>query len=146
MVSSIKEYAIFMLDPQGNIISWNLGAEGIKGYRSEEIIGRHVSVFYPETDVQNGKPEEELRIRSPQRRQPAETCSAGFEVAQSGWSPGTRANKKPPCDQGNPGRYPHGVARGAGRGQKLSAGSQQLYSEACGFRTIPHDRKTIRAY
>ena len=61
MVSNVKDYAIFMLDPDGRVISWNLGAERIKGYRAEEIIGRHFSCFYPEEDVQNCKPEQELR-------------------------------------------------------------------------------------
>jgi len=61
MVSSVKDYAIFMLDRDGRVISWNLGAERIKGYRAEEIIGRHFSCFYPDEDVQNCKPEQELR-------------------------------------------------------------------------------------
>jgi PAS domain S-box-containing protein len=61
MISSVKDYAIFMLDPEGHVMSWNLGAERIKGYRADEIIGRHFSCFYPEEDVRNGKPEQELR-------------------------------------------------------------------------------------
>ena len=61
MVSGVKDYAIFMLDPDGRVITWNLGAERIKGYRAEEIIGRHFSCFYPDEDVQNCKPEQELR-------------------------------------------------------------------------------------
>jgi PAS domain S-box-containing protein len=61
MVSSVKDYAIFMLDPGGHVISWNLGAERIKGYRAEDIIGRHFSCFYSEDDVRSGKPEQELR-------------------------------------------------------------------------------------
>src|SRR5579863_4153222 len=62
MVSSVKDYAIFMLDPGGRVISWNLGAERIKGYRADEIIGQHFSCFYPEGDVQNCIPEQMLRI------------------------------------------------------------------------------------
>ncbi len=62
LVHSVKDYAIFMLDPEGNIVSWNEGAYRAKGYRAEEIIGRHFSVFYPEEDVLDGKPERELRI------------------------------------------------------------------------------------
>jgi PAS domain S-box-containing protein len=61
MVSSVEDYAIFMLGRDGRVISWNLGAERIKGYRAEEIIGRHFSCFYPDEDVQNCKPEQELR-------------------------------------------------------------------------------------
>ncbi|HEV8110981.1 MAG TPA: PAS domain S-box protein, partial [Burkholderiales bacterium] len=47
LVESVKDYAIFMLDPDGRVLSWNAGAELIKGYRAEEIIGEHFSKFYP---------------------------------------------------------------------------------------------------
>jgi PAS domain S-box-containing protein len=60
MVESAVDYAILMLDPNGNVVSWNAGAERIKGYRAEEIIGRHFSQFYPAKDVEHGKPEREL--------------------------------------------------------------------------------------
>jgi len=62
LVEGVKDYAIFMLDPQGNVASWNEGAERIKGYRAEEIIGRHFSVFYPEDDIRAGKTEMELEV------------------------------------------------------------------------------------
>src|SRR5262249_17801037 len=62
LVDGTKEYAIFMLDAQGNVASWNPGAQRIKGYRDEEIIGRHFSCFYPAQDIQAGKPERELRM------------------------------------------------------------------------------------
>ena len=61
-VEGVKDYAIFMLDPQGFIISWNTGAEHIKGYAAAEIIGRHFSCLYPEKDVRTAKPEKELQI------------------------------------------------------------------------------------
>src|SRR5262249_39265101 len=61
LVESVNDYAMIMLDPKGNVASWNPGAERIKGYRAEEIIGQHFSRFYPGEDVQGGKPEEELR-------------------------------------------------------------------------------------
>ena len=48
LVESVREYAIFMLDPEGLIVSWNNGAERIKGYRSDEVVGREASIFYPE--------------------------------------------------------------------------------------------------
>ena len=48
LVETVQDYAIFMLDPHGIVVSWNRGAEAIKGYRPSEIIGRHFSVFYPE--------------------------------------------------------------------------------------------------
>src|SRR5215210_7369838 len=61
-VQGLKDYAIFMLDPQGRVVSWNKGAEHIKGYREEEILGQHFSVFYTEDDVEQGHPEKELRV------------------------------------------------------------------------------------
>ena len=61
LVVSVRDYGIFMLDPTGHIASWNEGAERIKGYTEEEIIGKHFSVFYPQEDLDNGKPEMELR-------------------------------------------------------------------------------------
>src|SRR5688572_1237614 len=64
MVVSVKDYGIFMLDPQGNIASWNEGARRIKGYEAEEIMGRHFSAFYPAEDVAAGKPEWELEVAS----------------------------------------------------------------------------------
>ena len=60
LVSSVRDYAIFMLDPEGRIATWNSGAQAIKGYAPEEIIGRHMSTFYSEEDVRSGKPEREL--------------------------------------------------------------------------------------
>jgi PAS domain S-box-containing protein len=58
----VKDYAIFMLDPKGNVASWNEGARRIKGYEAEEIIGRHFSTFYPESDIESGKPPWELEV------------------------------------------------------------------------------------
>lgn len=60
LIDSVVDYAIFILDPQGRVASWNAGAERIKGYRAEEILGRHFSVFYPEDVARSGWPEEEL--------------------------------------------------------------------------------------
>lgn len=62
MVESVRDYAIFMLDPAGYIASWNVGAERIKGYSATEIIGRHFSVFYPQRDIDAGKPAYELEV------------------------------------------------------------------------------------
>lgn len=62
MVEGVKDYAIFMLDPQGHIASWNEGARRIKGYESREIIGRHFSTFYTREDIEDGKPARELKI------------------------------------------------------------------------------------
>lgn len=62
LVESVKEYAIFMLDPDGRVVSWNRGAERIKGYAAAEVVGRHFSIFYPPEDVQAGKPQALLRL------------------------------------------------------------------------------------
>ena len=62
LVHSVKDYGIFMLDPRGRIATWNAGAERIKGYSAEEIIGRHFSTFYPDEDNAWGKPDKELVI------------------------------------------------------------------------------------
>ena len=60
LIDSVVDYAIFILDSRGHVASWNPGAERIKGYRAEEIIGKHFSVFYPQDVAQRGWPEEEL--------------------------------------------------------------------------------------
>jgi len=62
LLDTIQDYAIFMMDPRGEIISWNAGAERIKGYTSDEMIGRNFSCFFPAEDVESGRPEEVLRL------------------------------------------------------------------------------------
>ncbi|MGO9125169.1 MAG: PAS domain S-box protein [Terriglobales bacterium] len=62
LIESITDYAIFMLDLGGHVVTWNAGAERLKGYRSDEIIGQHFSRFYPEEDVARRRPVEELEI------------------------------------------------------------------------------------
>ena len=62
MIESVQDYAIFMLDAQGRITSWNLGAQRIYGYRSAEIIGQHFSLFHSSEDNVNDKPGRELEI------------------------------------------------------------------------------------
>ncbi|HMF86588.1 MAG TPA: PAS domain-containing sensor histidine kinase [Gemmatimonadaceae bacterium] len=62
MVDSVRDYAIFMLDPDGHVASWNKGAQRIKGYTPSEIIGQHFSVFYPQKDITSGKPPHELKV------------------------------------------------------------------------------------
>ena len=62
LVDSVKDYAIFILDPDGRVSTWNPGAERIKGYRTEEIVGKHFSQFYGAEDRQSGKPERGLKI------------------------------------------------------------------------------------
>ena len=55
LIDRVKDYAIFALDPTGRIVTWNAGAEVLKGYRAADIIGKHVEMFYTETDRQAGK-------------------------------------------------------------------------------------------
>ena len=68
LVDEVKDYAIFMLDPEGKVETWNEGAERIKGYRADEIIGQHFSRFYSSEDVERGKPEEQLKIAAREGR------------------------------------------------------------------------------
>ncbi|WP_433543837.1 PAS domain S-box protein (plasmid) [Streptomyces sp. CA-294286] len=74
LVQGVLDYGIFMLDPQGHIISWNAGAERIKGYSAEDILGQHFSVFYPPEDQASGKPQWEL-----------ETAVAEGRLEDEGW-------------------------------------------------------------
>ncbi|HEU4888304.1 MAG TPA: PAS domain S-box protein [Thermoanaerobaculia bacterium] len=60
MVDSVSDYAIVMLDPAGCVVSWNTGAQRIKGFHSEEIVGKHFDTFYPPEDVAAGKPQRDL--------------------------------------------------------------------------------------
>src|SRR5207245_567248 len=82
MVENVKDYAIFMLDPGGRVASWNAGAERIKGYSAEEIIGQHFSRFYPPEDVQARKPERELQV-----------AAAEGQWAEEGWRVGKEGSR-----------------------------------------------------
>src|SRR3984893_283409 len=68
MVESVHDYAIFMLDPAGYIVSWNRGAQKIKGYTADEIIGQHFSIFYRAEDIAIGHPQRELAIATGEGR------------------------------------------------------------------------------
>jgi PAS domain S-box-containing protein len=68
LVSEVTGYAILMLDTEGRVATWNAGAERIKGYKSKEIIGQHFSRFYPQEDVEQGKPANELKVATEQGR------------------------------------------------------------------------------
>ena len=74
MVQGVQDYAILMLDPAGNVATWNVGAQRLKGYKAEEIIGRHFSMFYPPEHVAAGKPQREL-----------ETAAAEGRLEDEGW-------------------------------------------------------------
>ncbi|KAF5671683.1 Two-component system A [Fusarium heterosporum] len=74
LVQAVKDYAIFLLDTRGNVMTWNNGAELNKGYTREEIVGKHFSTFYGEEDIQSRKPERELEI-----------CLRDGRVEDEGW-------------------------------------------------------------
>jgi PAS domain S-box-containing protein len=68
LVQGVTDYAIYMIDPEGIVISWNIGAQRIKGYRPDEIIGKHFSRFYTDEDREKGEPEHALRIAAEEGR------------------------------------------------------------------------------
>ncbi|MEI5999013.1 PAS domain-containing sensor histidine kinase [Paraburkholderia bengalensis] len=68
LIEAVTDYAIFMLDPAGNVSSWNSGAQRIKGYSHDEIIGRHFATFYTPADIAAGKPARELKIATAEGR------------------------------------------------------------------------------
>ena len=68
MAEAVQDYAIFMLDPEGHVSTWNGGAERVTGYHASEIIGKHFACFYPEEDIQSGKPVRELAVAAQEGR------------------------------------------------------------------------------
>src|SRR5205814_3180207 len=80
LVESVSDYAIFMLDPNGRVATWNIGAERLMQYRADEIIGQHFSKFYPAEDVAAGKPDKELEIAAAEGRLEEE----GWRVRKDG--------------------------------------------------------------
>src|SRR5512142_519205 len=68
LVESVKDYAIFMLDPAGRVVSWNAGAERMKQYRADEIVGRSFEVFYPPEEIALGKPRQALEAAAREGR------------------------------------------------------------------------------
>jgi len=80
LVASVRDYAIFMMDPSGNVASWNPGAERLKGYRTEEIVGRSFSCFYIPEDIERGIAEKSLHLAATQGRFESE----GWRVRKDG--------------------------------------------------------------
>jgi PAS domain S-box-containing protein len=80
LLDGIQDYAIFMLDPRGQVVSWNAGAERIKGYTADEIIGQNFSCFFPPEDSKLGRPEEMLRMTTVSGRHEEE----GMRVRKDG--------------------------------------------------------------
>ena len=60
LVDSVRDYAIYMIDPEGYITSWNAGAQRIKGYAADEVLGKHFAMFYTPEDIASGQPQQEL--------------------------------------------------------------------------------------
>ena len=77
LVEGVKDYAIFMLDPEGRVTTWNEGAQRINGYTAEEITGEHFSIFYTEEDTARDHPEEELRVAEEEGRYEEEGLRVG---------------------------------------------------------------------
>lgn len=80
MVESVSDYAIVMLDPEGLVVSWNTGAERIKGFHADEIVGRHFAMFYPRDSVLLGKPQRDLDLAAASGRHEDE----GWRVRKDG--------------------------------------------------------------
>jgi len=80
LLDGIKDFAIFMMDTDGRVSSWNAGAERLKGYRAEEIIGKHFSCFYPSRDIDIGTPRRELELAKTKGRHEQE----GWRVRKGG--------------------------------------------------------------
>jgi len=80
LVESVTDYALYIVDPDGIVVSWNPGAQRLKGYAEHEIVGNHFSRFYPEEDARNGLPARTLRIARTEGRFEGE----GWRVRKSG--------------------------------------------------------------
>src|SRR5580700_5990538 len=68
LVDSVRDYAIFLLSPEGKVVTWNQGAQRIKGYAADEIIGQHFSRFYPPEAIESKWPDRELEIAAKEGR------------------------------------------------------------------------------
>jgi PAS domain S-box-containing protein len=68
LIDNVKDYAIILLDKEGKVLTWNAGAERLKGWKANEIIGQHFSKFYPPEDIAKGKMERELKVASEEGR------------------------------------------------------------------------------
>jgi two-component system sensor histidine kinase EvgS len=80
MVENVVDYSILTLDQEGRVVSWNAGAERIKGYRADEILGQHFSKFYPHEDSERGKPQHELEVAAAEGR----SADEGWRVRKDG--------------------------------------------------------------
>jgi PAS domain S-box-containing protein len=142
LVEQVTDYAIFMLDPDGTVVSWNLGAERLKGYRYDEIVGKHFSVFYPDEEAKAGKPGANLRAAAREGHVEIE----GLRVRKDGTT--FMANLVITALRGDDGRLT-GFAKvirdvtehltGAERALQRSEGTLRLAAEATGLGTWDWD-------
>jgi PAS domain S-box-containing protein len=95
LVESVKDCAILTLDPDGLVTTWNKGAELISGYRSDEIIGRHFSQFYPQEDAAQGKPQHQLALAVAEGR----LEDAGWHIRKDGTRFWAEVVITPICDK-----------------------------------------------
>jgi PAS domain S-box-containing protein len=88
LVDRVQDYAIFAMDPQGRITTWNVGAERVKGWRADEIIGQHLRVLYPPDARERGDPERHLREAEAHGTSPTRAGGCGRMARSSGrtWS------------------------------------------------------------
>jgi PAS domain S-box-containing protein len=82
LVEGVRDYAIFVLDPEGHVLTWNPGAQALKGYRRDEIIGKHFSIFYQSEAAQSGWPDRELSLAEKEGR----FSDEGWRVRKDGTS------------------------------------------------------------
>ncbi|MGA2418470.1 MAG: PAS domain S-box protein [Candidatus Acidiferrum sp.] len=82
LVETVRDYAIFVLDPDGNVLTWNPGAQAMKGYERDEIVGKHFSKFYISEAIQSGWPERELLLAQKEGR----FADEGWRVRKDGSS------------------------------------------------------------
>ncbi len=80
LLDSIEDYAIYLLDPTGRVLTWNRGAESNKGYKSDEVLGQHYSLFFVPEDVESRVPDRELAIAATNGR----CCGEGWQMRKSG--------------------------------------------------------------
>ena len=118
LVSSVTEYAIYLLDTSGRVASWNAGAERIKGYRAGEVTGRHFSLFYTAEDRAAGKPELVLGWRRAMAG-----SKARWRVRKDGRRFWPRSRSRPCATRGRAERLRQGDARHARAAHSARAGA-----------------------
>ena len=150
LLDGIQDYAIFMMDPRGQIVSWNAGAERIKGYRADEIIGQNFSCFFPPEDIARGRPEEVLRMTAANGRHEEQGMRVRKDgstipgqrhlhraARPGGKSPGVfRVQPRSQREQGVGGEVPRAAGGGSGRDGGGEPGRRDRPAEPPGGETV----------